>query len=129
MSYWRFDSKVGLKGVEGTLTVADDCYGKKVYTPNPTNPTVLTDDVILYALRTSRRARLDFNRIFPTLLQLIGYQRQGYLPLYGPSLSDPDKDPFSYNLRFNTLLGRQPEWQVIDLKQIVDPPVSDYRGS
>jgi hypothetical protein len=68
VSFWRFDSKVGLKGVEGTLTVADDCYGRKVYTPNPTNPAVLTDDVILYALRTSRRARLDFNRIFPTLL-------------------------------------------------------------
>lgn len=68
MSYWTFDSKVGLKGVEGTVTVVDDCFGRKVYTPDPTNPAVLTDDVILYALRTSRRARSDFNRIFPTLL-------------------------------------------------------------
>lgn len=68
MSYWSFDSKVGLKGVEGTMTVVDDCYGRRVYTPNPTNPAVLSDDVILYALRTSRRARSDFNRIFPTLL-------------------------------------------------------------
>lgn len=68
MSYWSFDSKVGLKGVEGTVTVVDDCFGRKVYTPDPTNPAVLSDDVILYALRTSRRARSDFNRIFPTLL-------------------------------------------------------------
>jgi len=68
VSYWTFDSKVGLKGVEGTVTVVDDCFGRKVYTPDPTNPAVLTDDVILYALRTSRRARSDFNRIFPTLL-------------------------------------------------------------
>jgi hypothetical protein len=68
VSYWTFDSKVGLKGVEGTVTVVDDCFGRKVYTPNPNNPAVLSDDVILYALRTSRRARSDFDRIFPTLL-------------------------------------------------------------
>ncbi len=80
------------------------------------------------SLANNRNGMSHF-RIFPTLLQLMGYQRQGYLPLYGPSLTDPDKDPFSYNLRFNTLLGRQPEWQVINLKHIVDPPVSDYRGS
>jgi hypothetical protein len=66
--YWRFDSKIGLAGVEGTVTVVDDCYSRRVYTPNPTNPAVLSDDIILYALRTSRRARSDFNRIFPTLL-------------------------------------------------------------
>lgn len=68
MSYWTFDSKVGLDGVDGTVTVVDDCFGRRVYTPDPKNPAVLSDDVILYALRTSRRARSDFNRIFPTLL-------------------------------------------------------------
>ncbi len=66
--YWRFDSQIGLAGVEGTVTVVDDCYSRRVYTPNPTNPVVLSDDIILYALRTSKRARADFNRIFPTLL-------------------------------------------------------------
>jgi hypothetical protein len=66
--FWRFDSKIGLAGVEGTVTVVDDCYAQKVYTPDPNNPAVLSDDIILYALRTSRRARADFNRIFPTLL-------------------------------------------------------------
>lgn len=77
----------------------------------------------------NNRNGMSHFRIFPTLLRLMGYRRKDYLPLYGPSLTDPDKDPFSYNLRFNTLLGRQPEWQVINLKTVVDPPVSDYRGS
>jgi hypothetical protein len=70
MSYWTFNHEVGLKGVEGTLDVLDDCPGGRrwVYTPDPTNPLVLNDDVILYALRTSRRARADFRRLFPSLL-------------------------------------------------------------
>ena len=68
MSYWTFDGKVGLKGVEGTYEALDDCFGRTVYHPDPTNPIVLRDDIILYALRTSRAARADFRRIFPTLL-------------------------------------------------------------
>lgn len=67
--YWKFDSKIGLRGVEGTIEVVDNCRpGQRVYTPDPNNPAVLSDDVILYVLRTSRRGRADFNRIFPTLL-------------------------------------------------------------
>jgi hypothetical protein len=68
VSYWTFDGTVGLKGVEGTLEVLDDCFGRCVYHPDVDNPVVLRDDIILYALRTSRRARADFRRLFPTLL-------------------------------------------------------------
>lgn len=70
MSYWTFNREVGLKGVEGTLNVLDDCPGgsRWVYTPDPNNPLVLNDDTILYILRTSRRGRADFRRLFPTLL-------------------------------------------------------------
>lgn len=68
LSYWTFNGEVGLKGVEGTLELLDPCYGRYVFHPDPNNPAVLSDDVILYALRTSRRARADFRRLFPTLL-------------------------------------------------------------
>ena len=69
MSYWTFDGKNGLAGVEGTLeALSDDCFGRSVYHPDPDNPAVLSADSILYALRTSRQARYDFRRIFPTLL-------------------------------------------------------------
>lgn len=69
MSYWTFDGKNGLAGVEGTLeALSDDCYGRSVYHPDPDNPAVLSAENILNALRMSRQARYDFRRIFPTLL-------------------------------------------------------------
>lgn len=68
MSYWIVNGKNCLKGVEGTYLDANDCNGGRVYVPDPVNPAVLSDEQILYALETSRRARSDFNRIFPTLL-------------------------------------------------------------
>lgn len=68
MSYWDYDGKNGLKGVDGTYEVLEDCFGRSVYHPDPDNPAVLDQENILYALRTSRRARYDFVRIFPTLL-------------------------------------------------------------
>ena len=68
MAYWVFNGKNGLKGVEGTYRASDTCNGGMVYIPDPVNPLVLTDAQIINALEKSRRARADFNRIFPTLL-------------------------------------------------------------
>lgn len=67
--YWTFGGKNGLAGVSGTYAALEgDCFGRTVYTPDPDNPAVLSDEDILYALRTSRRARYDFQRLFPALL-------------------------------------------------------------
>ena len=66
-------------------------------------------------------------RIFPTLLALMGYDRAAARPVYGPGLIDPDKDDFSFNVLFNTRLGRKPEWQKIDLDRIITLPESDWR--
>lgn len=57
LDYWIFNSKNALKGFY-------DANGD----PDPDNPPVLTDDVIAYALRTSRKAREEFNLVYPTLL-------------------------------------------------------------
>jgi glucan phosphoethanolaminetransferase (alkaline phosphatase superfamily) len=72
---------------------------------------------------------LSHFRIFPTLLALMGYDRAATRPIYGPTLDDPDKDPFSFNVLFNTRLGRKPEWEHIDLATVVNPPPSDYGGA
>ena len=70
MSYWSWDNgrTNGLRGVDGVLVSFVDCHGRSVYQPDPTNPAVLDGNTILYALRTSRAARNDFRRLFPTLL-------------------------------------------------------------
>lgn len=68
MSYWTFNGEVGLKGVDGVFVALDNCRSRVLQQPDPENPARLDGDVILYALRTSRRARDDFRRLFPTLL-------------------------------------------------------------
>lgn len=68
MSYWTFNNEVGLKGVDGVFVSLENCRSKVVFQPDPENPARLDGETILYALRTSRRARSDFTRLFPTLL-------------------------------------------------------------
>ena len=66
-TYWTFGGKNALEGVEGTTEVLEDCGGRVVTHPDPTNPAVLPDTDIIYALQTSRRARDDFRTMFPSL--------------------------------------------------------------
>jgi hypothetical protein len=68
-NYWNFGAQNGLAGVEGTYRDVDNCTGQEQYIPDPVNPAILSDAQILYTLRTSRRARQDFRKVFPTLLQ------------------------------------------------------------
>ena len=67
-NYWVFGNKNALEGVESTVeSLTDDCGGRTVTHPDPTNPAVLPATDIIYALQTSRRARHDFQLVFPTL--------------------------------------------------------------
>lgn len=65
-------------------------------------------------------------RIFPTLLKLMGYNRDAIRPLYGPDLLAPDRDPFTFNILYNARLGRDPVWRHVPLKDIARPPLSDH---
>jgi hypothetical protein len=65
MSYWEFGKKNGLKGVESDLEELPD--GRILTQPNAENPSVLNDDQIAYALRTSRAARTSFDAEFDAL--------------------------------------------------------------
>lgn len=67
------------------------------------------------------RDRSSHYNIFPTLLELMGYDATAVRALYGNPLTIPTQDPFTFNIRFNGRMGQKPEWKFIDLRQIVTP--------
>ena len=73
------------------------------------------------------RDKLSHYRIFPTLLELMGYAAKDVAPLYGPDLFSAKADPYSFNTRFNARLGSEPQWLRVPLAEIAQPPLSDYR--
>jgi hypothetical protein len=64
--FWLFSGKNGLAGAASTFREEPD--GRIVTIKDPDNPAVLEDDIIAHCLRTSRQARNDFCRLFPSLL-------------------------------------------------------------
>ncbi len=74
------------------------------------------------------RNGLSHFRIFPTLLALMGYDREAARPFYGPALDESGPDDFSFNVVFHNYLGREPQFRTIDREEIVDPPMSDFTG-
>ncbi|MGB5829180.1 MAG: sulfatase-like hydrolase/transferase [Pseudomonas mandelii] len=69
----------------------------------------------------ANKDRSSHYNIFPTLLQLMGYDLAGIEAVYGKPLSVPTADDFTFNYRFNARLGAKPEWKYIDLNSIVTP--------
>lgn len=69
----------------------------------------------------ANKDRSSHYNIFPTLLQLMGYDLAGIEAVYGQPLSVATADAFTFNYRFNARLGAKPEWKHIDLGSIVTP--------
>lgn len=69
----------------------------------------------------ANKDRSSHYNIFPTLLQLMGYDLAGIEAVYGKPLSVPTADDFTFNYRFNARLGAKPEWKHIDLGSVVTP--------
>ncbi|WP_085698624.1 sulfatase-like hydrolase/transferase [Pseudomonas sp. B26(2017)] len=69
----------------------------------------------------ANKDRSSHYNIFPTLLQLMGYDLPGIEAVYGKPLSVATADEFTFNYRFNARLGAKPEWKHIDLSSIVTP--------
>lgn len=67
------------------------------------------------------RNRSSHYNLFPTLLQLLGYDSTALQALYGRPLSVPTEDDFTFNTRFNARLGASPVFKHIDLGQVVVP--------
>lgn len=73
------------------------------------------------------RNRTSHFQIFPTVLELMGYDPQAVQAIYGTDLSTVDeKAPFAFNYQFNARLGRAPGWKTIDLDHIAWPPEGDF---
>jgi glucan phosphoethanolaminetransferase (alkaline phosphatase superfamily) len=79
------------------------------------------------SLVTNRNAMSAY-RIFPTLLELMGYDPAAMRPRYGDPLTSAAKDDFSFNINYNAALGKKPSWTKIDLTKLTLPPVSDYQA-
>ena len=72
--------------------------------------------------------RTSHFQIFPTVLELMGYDPKAVQALYGTDLRKVDAAaPFAFNYQFNARLGRKPSWKEIRLDEIAWPPDSDYR--
>jgi len=65
--------------------------------------------------------RSSHYNIFPTLLELMGYDSAAVVARYGKPLNQPTEDDFTFNYRFNARLGAKPAWKHIDLNSIVTP--------
>jgi glucan phosphoethanolaminetransferase (alkaline phosphatase superfamily) len=63
--------------------------------------------------------------IFPTLLQLMGYDPATSQKRYGLALNAPSADPGTFNILFNARLKRQPVWVRLDRSRLVEPLLSD----
>ena len=65
--------------------------------------------------------------IFPTLLELMGYDPGAVEKRYGRALNEASHDPVSFNKLFNARLNRKPQWVMIDPASVVQPPRADIR--
>lgn len=65
-------------------------------------------------------------RIFPTLLNAMGYDPAAVQGQYGEALDSSASDPATFNSLFNARLGRKPIWVKVDRASVARPPVGDY---
>ena len=65
-------------------------------------------------------------RIFPTLLNAMGYDRAAVRRQYGEALDSSAADPATFNSLFNARLGRKPIWVKVERASVARPPVGDY---
>ena len=66
-------------------------------------------------------------QIFPTVLEMMGYDPAAVKSIYGSDLLTVDDAPFAFNYQFNARLGRAPSWKTIRLDEIAWPSDSDFR--
>ena len=100
--------------------------------PNPVMEEGLVPLVVLHGAATQtldwsrhlqeNRDRSSHFNIFPSLLQMMGYELDALQAVYGRPLTVPTDDPFTFNIKFNARLGSPPKWTYIDLQRIVMPP-------
>ena len=79
----------------------------------------------------STAARRNFDasshyRIFPTLLNAMGYDPAAVRRHYGEALDAQTPDPATFNSLFHARLGRQPTWVKVERASVARPPAGDH---
>ena len=70
--------------------------------------------------------RMSHFRVFPTLLQAMGYAPERTASFYGPTLLAPAREPLSFTSTYTASLGRAPSWRRIVRAELAAPPATDY---
>ncbi len=65
-------------------------------------------------------------RIFPTLLNSMGYDPAGVRRFYGEALDSAVPDPATFNSLYNARLGHEPQWVKVRRAAVARPPTGDY---
>lgn len=60
-------------------------------------------------------------RIFPTLLELMGYAPAEVREVYGPSITSQDADPMLFGVRMHLRFGPEPIWVRLDPDEVFRP--------
>jgi lipid A ethanolaminephosphotransferase len=82
----------------------------------------------LSAAKTNRDGMSHF-RIFPTLLDLMGYDPAALAQRYGPTLLDGQRDSMTFTYTYFASLGRDPAWRTVAPGRLASPPTSDFEAS
>ena len=104
---------------------------------------VMEEGVVpLVVIESGRAARTDWPtwaarnrngmshyRVFPTLLELMGYDPVAVRKTYGEPLHSPVKDPLTFATEFRLQVGSKPRWHRIDVDRIAHPPEGDLASS
>ncbi len=64
-------------------------------------------------------------RLFSTVLQWMGYDKNQVTRIYGEDVTSRVADPYTYNAYFNARMGRKPVWLKIDPQRVATPITSD----
>lgn len=138
-----FDHLFARARLDGALIIYTSDHGQNLHergdagTTTHCSPSPASEEgsVPLAIIDTSGRwddaARRSFDasshyRIFPTLLNAMGYDPAAVRRQYGEALDSPLADPATFNSLFNARLGRKPIWIEVKRSKVSRPPASDY---
>lgn len=138
-----FDELFASARLDGTLIVYTSDHGQNLHergdhgttTHCSSSPASEEGAVPLVVIDGSRdwtaAAKRNFDasshyRIFPTLLNAMGYDPKSVRQLYGDALDSSLPDPVTFNALFNARLGRKPQWVEVRRPSVARPPIGDY---
>ncbi|MBO9694916.1 MAG: sulfatase-like hydrolase/transferase [Sphingopyxis sp.] len=138
-----FDRLFATARLDGALIVYTSDHGQNLHergdsgTTTHCNPAPAVEEgavplvVIAATPRWNAAAKSHFDasshyRIFPALLDAMGYDAAEVRRQYGEALDAPKADPATFNRLFNARLGRKPIWVGVERAALARPPVSDY---